>query len=231
MRWNGLPTVIFGTGGISREAAFLIAKINSYSNVPVYDLLGFVSKNECEINGMIEGVKIVTSDSNFHDYALKFPSLGVVLAFGAPILKRVLYDKLSDIGNLVFPNLIHPNVDFDKSSINLGVGNMIDSGAILAINSKVDSFNLIHFNSTIGHDAKIQNFCVINPQVKISGNVTVEDEVLIGTGATILQGLTIGSNAIVGAGAVVVKNVDRLSTVVGVPARPIVEKKEINNLL
>jgi UDP-2-acetamido-3-amino-2,3-dideoxy-glucuronate N-acetyltransferase len=47
----------------------------------------------------------------------------------------------------------------------------------------------------------------------------VEDRVSIGSGAIIMGGIIIGEGATIGAGAVVTKNVEKNSTVIGVPAR------------
>jgi serine acetyltransferase len=50
--------------------------------------------------------------------------------------------------------------------------------------------------------------------------------VLVGTGAQVLQNLKIGENAIIGAGAVVSKNVEPMTTVVGIPAKPLIRSAE-----
>jgi len=55
----------------------------------------------------------------------------------------------------------------------------------------------------------------------VAAPVEIEDHVMIGAGAVVLPGVTVGRGAIVGAGAVVTRDVAPLTTVVGVPARPI----------
>lgn len=52
---------------------------------------------------------------------------------------------------------------------------------------------------------------------------TVEDNVLIASGAKILGSMTIGENSRIGAGSVVLKEVPKNSTVVGIPARVVVQ--------
>ena len=47
----------------------------------------------------------------------------------------------------------------------------------------------------------------------------IEDKVSIGSGAIIMGGITIAEGAVIGAGAVVTKNVEKNSTVMGVPAK------------
>jgi len=48
---------------------------------------------------------------------------------------------------------------------------------------------------------------------------TLKENVVVGAGAKVLGSITIGSNTRIGAGSVVVRNVERNSTVVGVPGR------------
>jgi maltose O-acetyltransferase len=51
--------------------------------------------------------------------------------------------------------------------------------------------------------------------------IVVEDEVWIGAGVIITQGVTIGRGAVIAAGAVVDKDVEPLTLVGGLPAKPI----------
>lgn len=51
--------------------------------------------------------------------------------------------------------------------------------------------------------------------------VVIEDYVWIGSRALILPGVTLGRGSVIGAGAVVTRNVEPLSIVAGVPARPV----------
>lgn len=55
--------------------------------------------------------------------------------------------------------------------------------------------------------------------------ITVGHDAWIGHGATVLPGVTVGDGAVVGAGAVITKDVAPYTIVVGVPARPIRERK------
>ncbi len=220
--WKGLPTVIIGSSGNSKEIAFIIEDINTNSNNEVIDLLGFVEKEEESVGREILKYKVVACDSNLKDFASKYAVLGVILPNGFPeVKKRIFENTLKDINNIVFPNITHPSVTFQKDTVDIGYGNIFTAGVRLTGNIIIGCFNLFNQNTTIAHDVQIGDFCVINPLTSISGGVKIEDVVLIGTGSSILQNLEIETNSIVGAGAVVTKNVQKNTTVAGVPAKPL----------
>lgn len=221
--WSGLPVVIFGSGGISKEVFKVLQEINHSNKFSVYDCLGFVEDDCSKLgNEVLPGVQVVTCDAEFACYvANKGTTLGVVIPFGNPKIKSKVYDRIKDIDNIVFPNIIHPNAQFDVKSVHMGFGNVITPGANLTCDINIGNFNLINLNSTVGHDTRIGDFNVINPLVAVSGDVEIGNCCLIGTGAKILQQLALSDNVTVGAGAVVVKSVEADSTVVGVPAKKI----------
>lgn len=221
MVWKGLPLAIFGSGGISKEVYCLIKEITNINN-KIFDFIGFIGERESEVgNEIIDGYKIVSCDDEIIEFTSKYKLIGLVIPIGNPKIKSSIYDKVSNISNVVFPNIIHPNICLDKNNVEVGKGNIITAGVNLTCDIKIGDFNLINLNCTIGHDTKIGNFNVINPLVAISGNVCIEHCCLIGTGSQILQGLNISKNSTVGAGAVVTKNVEPNTTVIGIPAKPI----------
>ena len=220
LKWEGLPVVIFGSGGISKEVYTIIEEVNRKNNAKVYDFLGFVEENQDSLGReVIQGYQVVSYDGQFGDYASKYPVLGVIIPNGNPKIKALIYEKISKIENLVFPNIIHPRVIMDNTLIEIGIGNIICAGVNLTCDIRIGNFNLINLNTTIGHDTFIGNFNVVNPLSSISGNVKIHDKCLIGTGANLLQNITVKDNATVGAGAVVIKDVDEGITVVGIPAK------------
>jgi sugar O-acyltransferase (sialic acid O-acetyltransferase NeuD family) len=218
--WNGLPVVIFGSGGISRETLHIIEETNSFNKVKVFDFLGFVESEENKMGQEVtKGYKIISCDNSFLELAKMYKILGVVIPLGTPKIKKVIYEKLKKIENVVFPNIIHPNVTLDKQTVNLGIGNIIASGTRLTNDIVIGNFNLINLNCTVGHDTNIGNYNVINPLASISGSVEIGECCLIGTGANILQQLNIQDYSTIGAGSVVTKDVMLNETVVGIPAK------------
>lgn len=86
----------------------------------------------------------------------------------------------------------------------------------------------------IGETAEIGDDCTLYHGVTLGGtswqkgkrHPTLEDDVVVGAGAKILGPITIGSGARIGSNAVVVKDVPRQATVVGVPGRVVAPRQE-----
>ncbi len=88
---------------------------------------------------------------------------------------------------------------------------------------------IINQNTTIAHHVKIGARTAIHPQVIIAGSAEIGKDCWIAPGAVVRNGITIGDRVTVGMGAVVTKDVQSGETVIGVPARPIIRREQIND--
>ena len=203
--------VIVGAGGFGREVEWLIERINN-TNLE-WNILGFVDDN-------IEKGKIVGHSKviyNINDLTNIDKKLNVAIAVGNAKTRKLLFDKLKNNLNISFPNLVDPSVI--SGDIDIGKGNIICAGTIITVNVKIKDFTIINLDCTIGHDDIINDFVTIYPSVNVSGNVEIGECTEIGTGTQIIQGKNICNNCIIGAGAVVVKNIIKAGTYIGVPAK------------
>ncbi len=100
---------------------------------------------------------------------------------------------------------IHPGATIGENVfIDHGTGVVIGETAIVG-----DRVTIYH-GVTLGGTGKVKN---------IKRHPTIENDVLIGTGATILGDVTIGSHCKIGAGALVLQDIPKDSTAVGMPVK------------
>lgn len=85
----------------------------------------------------------------------------------------------------------------------------------------------------IGNDVLIYQGATLGGTGKETGkrHPTIANNVVIGAGAKVLGNILIGENSQIGAGSVVVDDVPTNSTVVGIPGRVILRKRQINGQL
>lgn len=208
--------LIIGAGGFGREVEWLINRINN-SNNNQWNLIGYVDDN-VQKGTAITKLKVVYNT----DELLKLEEkTNVVIAIGNAKVRKLIYNKIKENKNLSFPNLVDPSAIIGE--VDMGIGNIICAGTIATVNIKINNFNIINLDCTIGHDDVLADFITVYPSVNISGNTTINEVVEIGTGTQIIQGKNICSNVIIGAGAVVVKDIGEEGTYIGIPVKKIVK--------
>ena len=205
--------VIFGSGGMAREVAFLIEQINDAS--PQWNILGFVETDRESVGQQVGKYHVYCTEEELVD-----KTLSAAIGIGTPAVNHKISFRFANHPNIRFPNLIHPSVMRDEARVALGRGNILCAGNIFTTDITIGSFNIFNFNGIYAHDVRLGDCCVFNSGVKVSGGVEIGSRCLIGAGATILQYLKIGDEGTVGAGSVVTKDVAAGTTVVGVPAKP-----------
>ena len=111
----------------------------------------------------------------------------------------------------------------------IAAGAVLCDFVIITSNTRIGRHFHANIYSYVAHDCWIGDFVTFAPAVKCNGNVRIDDHAYIGTGAILRPGisgkpLTIGRHAVIGMGAVVTRDVPSHTTVVGNPARPLVQK-------
>ena len=191
---------IFGAGGLGRELACLINRINEHQ--ATWNLIGFfddgVNKGASNEYGTILG-----GMEELNNWAT---SLSVVIAVGSPNAIYSIINKINN-PNIEFPNIVAPNVTFlDKQAVSIGKGNVICSNCLLSCNVSIGDFNIFNGYVPIGHDTAIGNYNVFMPSVNISGGVTIGDCNFFGVQSVVLQYIKIGNNVRVGANSVMMRH-------------------------
>ena len=210
---------IIGAGGFARELRWILSEVaaDPRKRYEPFEVACLLENNIQKLTIPESGVREEAEwlESNDVD--------ALAIGIGNPSARLKIAERLKkQYPKIDWPAIIHPSVILDSETCVLEEGVILCPGVVATVNIVFESFSLVNFACTIGHEAKIGKGSVINPSVNISGWVRVGAGVLVGTGAQILEDTVIGDSAIVGAGAVVNKNVEPGTTVVGIPARPIV---------
>jgi sugar O-acyltransferase (sialic acid O-acetyltransferase NeuD family) len=125
-----------------------------------------------------------------------------------------------------FFNAVHPGIYVDETAV-LGSGIMIAANCAITPNARIGDNSCLCVACTVDHDTEIGDHCYLSPGVNLAGAVKIGKGVFIGTNATVLPAIRVGDGAVVGAGAVVIRDVEPYRTVVGVPAKPIVVNRHL----
>lgn len=207
---------IYGAGGLGKEVACLIGRINSASKKPIWNLIGFFD----------DGISIGTSVSHFGKVIGGLDTieswdqeLDLVLAFGSPKILSTISSKIKN-SKINYPNIIDPSFRInDPQTFSIGHGNVIQNGCAASCDVTIGCFNLFNGSVVLGHDASIGDCNVLMPGTRISGEVSIENKNLFGVYSVVLQQLKVGHGITLAAGSILMTKPKDNSVYMGIPAK------------
>ncbi len=207
---------IFGAGGMGRETACLIDRLNKsgecWNFVGFFDdglPVGQLVSHYGEVLGGIETLNAWPRD------------IALSIALGNPDL---IYKIKSAITNprVSFPNLIDPSFEIvDPMTFSIGEGNIIQQHCMASCGTSIGDFNLLNGGVSLRHDVVVGNYNSFMPEVRVSGNVEIGDCNFLGVGSIVIQQIKIGNRVHLGAGGVLIRDPKDECLYVGVPARAV----------
>ncbi|MCF4164175.1 NeuD/PglB/VioB family sugar acetyltransferase [Zavarzinia compransoris] len=209
-----VPTlVVFGAGGLAREAAMVARRLG-------HEAAAFVDRAP---GPAIHDIPVMTEA----EAARRHPGADAVIAVGDHALRRRLAAVAADLG-FACPALIDPTT-VTGPGVGFADGVLVLPGAVFTVDVAVGAHVLVNPGVTIAHDVAIGAFASLSPGVHVAGNVAIGEDAFLGIGASVANGrpgrpLTIGAGAFVAAGATVTAEVAPGLRVAGVPARPLPSK-------
>lgn len=210
--------VIIGSGGLAREVRWLIEECNKQDKR--WNILGWIT-NEPQ-DTMIAGLPVMGDDEWLISYE---KPIDAVVSIGSGVIRRKIVESYRRNPNIVYPNIIAPNVTIGKS-VDMGYGCVIAPQCVLTVDIHIGNFFICNSSVTIGHDCDLKDYVTVFPGAHVSGNVTLGECSSIGVGSNIIQGLSVGNNTFIGAGAAVIRDIPANCTAVGVPAKPLEKRDE-----
>ena len=206
---------IFGAGGLSKEIASLIERINKKENT--WNLIGFFDDNPQLLGQNVSRYGKVIGKI---DVLNSWPTpLAICIAIGNPFSIKNVRERIIN-PHISFPNIISPWLGFaDKQSFKIGEGNIIQGECWVSNDVTIGNFNLLNGDVVVGHDVHIGDYNVFMPDIRLSGAVNIGNENLLGVGSIVLQQIKIGNNVHVAAGAVLMTKPKDGCTYMGNPAK------------
>jgi sugar O-acyltransferase (sialic acid O-acetyltransferase NeuD family) len=210
---------IWGTGGFAREVLQIVEDCRDDGQP--YDFVGFLDGNAKTHGTAVHGHPVLGDQRWLSEH----PHVAVVIAVGNPVYKRRIIGSINESSHSRFVTLKHPRCWVGRR-VELGEGSILCAGVMVTTDVVLGHHVILNLNTTVGHDAVLEDLVTVAPGVNVSGNVRIGTGTDVGTGSSIIQGISIGPWSVVGAGSVVVRDLPRDVTAVGVPARVIKTRDE-----
>lgn len=207
---------IYGAGGLGREVACLIGKINKEYDEQKWRIIGFFDDSK----------PIGTTISDYGDVLGGMEELNnwrspidIAVTIGSPKVLKNISESLTN-PLIEFPNIISPSTFFyAKESVRMGKGNIIAPQSVISCNVTMGDFNILNVFTQIGHDAVLGNCNILMPSVNISGSVTMGDANMFGVKSTVIQSIKIGSGITLTPGSVLMRKAKDGKMYLGNPAK------------
>lgn len=206
---------IYGAGGLGREVAGGIKRINS-ARGEKWDMIGFYDDSKQVGTPVSHYGEVLGGMDDLN--AVQEP-LALAIAVGDPLSRQQIFERIKN-PNITFPNLVAPSFKvLDDKTYTIGYGNIIQDGCSATCDVVVGNFNVLNGSNVLGHDVTIGDFNVLMPGVRLSGSVTMGDCNLMGVDSVVLQKVQVGSHVTLGAGSVLMTKPKDGMTYIGVPAK------------
>jgi sugar O-acyltransferase (sialic acid O-acetyltransferase NeuD family) len=191
--------LILGGGNVACLVLDILARVPQQTAVAVLD------DNPALHNTTIMGVPVLGSldqakslyEQNLFDKA--------AIAVGILPTRRELFERLSNVG-IPFANIIDPSAIIGVNA-RMGTGNMIMAFCRLGPESHIGDNNFLSAYVNIEHHNRMGSHCTFGPGVAMSGGVIIGSSVRFGTGIFIEPRLTVGNNAVIASGVTLTADV------------------------
>lgn len=200
--------VIIGASGHGKVAADIARQMG-------YDDIRFLDDNTDQ--KCCGGYPVVGKSGDFADFTCDF-----FVAIGNPGVRQRISERL-EVAEKKIVTLLHPNAVIAEH-VSIGVGTVVVAGAVINPGATIGKGSIVNTCASVDHDCMIGDYAHISIGSHVAGTSTIGERTWIGAGATISNNLSICSDCMIGAGAVVVKNIEKPGTYIGVPAKRVATK-------
>ncbi len=199
--------IILGASGHAKVIADIIKKSND-------ELIGFLDDNK-DVQGKVifDNKKVIGRISE--DELNKYKDCYFIIGIGNNKTRKNIANKYN---NLKWYTAIHPNAII-ANEVEIEEGTVVMAGTVINTGTKIGKHCIINTCSSLDHDNSIEDYVHISPGAHLAGAVKIGEETWICAGVTVINNVNIKNNCIIGAGAVVISNIEKEGTYVGIPSK------------
>lgn len=206
--------LLIGIGGFGRETADAVRAVNS--NVPTWDLLGFLDDDRGRHGTVVSGLPVLGPIEMVHER----PDVLVAICTGRPdnyVSRRMIAQRLA-LGSERYATIIHPTAAISSSS-RVGPGSVLLAHVDLTADVVIGRHVAVMPQVVLTHDCQVDDWATLAAGVRVGGSCHIAEEAYIGSGVCLREGTTVGRRALVGMAAVVLEDVPEERLWFGAPAR------------
>lgn len=149
---------------------------------------------------------------------VKYPDKKFIIGIGNNAIRKTIAKNYSCLD---YYTAIHPNAVIAEN-VSIGKGTAVMANAVINTGSKIGAHCIINTSSVVEHDNMIEDYAHISPGAVLCGTVKIGNSTHIGANATVRNNISICEDCVIGCGGVVVEDITKSSTYVGVPVRELV---------
>ena len=198
--------VIIGAGGHGKVVADIIRMSGD-------KVIGFLDDNP-ERQEIFAGIPIL---GRINEYK-RFPNAKYVIAIGNASIREKIAFSLQEVQ---WYTAVHPAASFSRFDTKMGEGTVVMAQAVINPGAVIGKHCIINSGAVVEHDDMIEDFVHISVGSKLAGNVHIGRRTWIGIGGVINNNLSICNDCVIGAGGVVVKDIGRPGTYIGIPVKKV----------
>lgn len=146
---------------------------------------------------------------------VKYPDKKFIIGIGNNKIRKAIAEKYS---RLAYYTATHPTAVIAEN-VKIGKGTAVMANAVINTSSIIGEHCIINTSAVVEHDNMIGDYAHISPGAVLCGTVKVGNLTHIGANSTVRNNISICGDCVIGCGGAVVKDIEKSSTYVGIPAR------------